>query len=201
MKLFRKEKSFSVATFAEREKFRSDYRILAEAILDLVPFSSALDVGCANGFLLDPFMDAGKVVAGVELAPEVVQVLSSRLRAVVKVGDFAVATGSWELVTCVEVAEHIPPQRSRELVQTLTGLATSWIYFTAAPVGQTGRGHINCRSHMEWLDWFALEGWSPDPRSLELRQRLGSIANARWLVGNSTLLSPRGSGAFQPESV
>lgn len=191
MPLFRRDKSFAAEHFGKREKFRDDYRRVAEALLELVPFVSVLDVGCANGFLLDEFLDAGKKARGIELSPGVVEVLTPRLREAIAIGDFAQAEGRWDLVCCVEVAEHIAPERSRELVTKLASLAGSWIYFTAAATGQTGRGHINCRSHLEWLDWFALEGWAPDRRSHALRERLQTLESARWLVGNSTLLSRR----------
>lgn len=191
MRLFQRDKTFAAANFGKRERFRGDYRRVAEALLDLLPFDSVLDVGCANGFLVDAFLDAGKRARGIELSPAVAEVLAPRLREVIDIGDFSSAGGSWDLVCCVEVAEHIAPERSRELVGKLTSLASSWIYFTAAATGQTGRGHINCRSHLEWLDWFALEGWVLDPRSHALRQRLQQLENVRWLVGNSALLSPR----------
>jgi len=196
MRLFQRDKSFAAPNFGRREKFRGDYRQVAEALLDLLPFGSVLDVGCANGFLVDAFLDAGKRAHGIELSPAVAGVLTPRLREVIEIGDFSLAGGSWDLVCCVEVAEHIAPERSRELVGKLTSLARSWIYFTAAATGQTGRGHVNCRSHLEWLDWFALEGWVLDPRSHALRQRLQRLEKVRWLVGNSALLSrlPAASG-------
>ena len=190
VKIGRRDKAFSAPAFEKREVFRSDYGIVAAALLELLPFETVLDVGCANGFLLESFLKAGRSARGIELSPAVIKILSPELLEVIDVGDFAAATGSWELVCCVEVAEHIPPERSRELVRKLTGLATSWIYFTAAPVGQTGRGHINCRSHLEWLDWFALEGWVLSPLSHDRRQRLERLERARWLVGNGALLAP-----------
>ena len=188
MALFRKRKEFDAERLRRREQFRGDYRLVAEAIVSIVPFRTVLDVGCANGFLVESFLEAGKEARGIELSPHVVEVLPPRLLDAIEVGDFAAARGSWDLVCCTEMAEHIPPERSRELVRKLTSLATESIYFTAAPVGQGGHGHINCRSHLEWLDWFALEGWIFDVRSHELRMRLEKLEHARWLIGNSALL-------------
>ena len=85
----------------------------------------------------------------------------------------------------------IPPGRSLDLVETLTRLARRWIYFTAAPPGQRGRGHINCRPHAEWLGWFAEHGWEIDTeRTTRLREDLGSAPKAKWLQGNSVILRP-----------
>lgn len=179
--------------FRRRESMRSDYRLVARALLDLLPFSSAVDVGCANAFLLEEFAAASKEIAGIEVSPAVVEVLSPKIRDAVSIGDFSDLEGHWDLVCCVEVAEHIPQERSRELVESLARCARRWIYFTAAPPGQSGRGHINCRPHDEWLGMFAAAGWrTDDERTAALRDRLDSLETAVWLRGNSFLLEPSG---------
>ncbi len=187
----RRPKPYRAEDFARRERFRDDYRRLAGHLLVELSFDSAYDVGCANGFLLAAFREAGKRVAGIELSPAVRRVLDPELQPLVEVGDFAAAAGHWDLVCCVEVAEHLPPPRSRELVDALARLAGRWIYFTAAPPGQVGRGHINCRPHDEWLGWFAAAGWALDEaRTERLRDHLGGLTETPWLRTNSMLLSP-----------
>jgi hypothetical protein len=152
-------------------------------------------VGCANGFLLASFAAAGRRIAGIEASPAVREVLPPEVAQAVAVGDFAEVPERWaepfDLVCCVEVAEHIAPARSRELVTVVTSAARRWIYFTAAPPGQTGRGHINCRPHEEWLDWFAGEGWRvAEPETGALRSDLERLTRAHWLRGNSFVLDP-----------
>jgi hypothetical protein len=124
------------------------------------------------------------------------------------VGDFAEVPQHFprpfDLVCCVEVAEHIDPARSRELVTVVTNAARRWIYFTAAPPGQSGRGHINCRPHEEWLGWFEEEGWRTAGEETEaLRAALEHLTRAHWLQGNSFLLAPgavTGAGAREEAS-
>ena len=148
-------------------------------------------MGCANGFLLAPFQAAGKSVAGIEASPAVHEVLPPSLGPYVEVGDFSRVRGRWHLVSCVEVAEHVEPERSVEFVETLTASAERWIFFTAAPPGQSGRGHINCRPHDEWIELFARRGWKVDAaRTAELRRELEALESAVWLRGNSLLLHP-----------
>ena len=79
-------------------------------------------------------------VRGIDISPDIKDAVGPDLVDRVEVGDFSAAQGSAELVCCVEVAEHIRPERSLDLVGTLTRLATRWIYFSAAPPGQLGRG-------------------------------------------------------------
>lgn len=188
-RLWQRPKAFLARNFRERERFRADYEKLGRHLLAALPFDSAFDLGCANGFLLTEFAAAGKRVGGIELSPAVLDFLAPEIAATVQIGDFSGATGRWDLVCCVEVAEHVPARRSGELVATVDRLAERWAYFTAAPPGQTGRGHINCRPHDEWLGWFGELGWAVDePRTADLRARLGSLDTVPWLEGNSFLL-------------
>jgi SAM-dependent methyltransferase len=162
------------------------------SLLSRLDFATVADVGCANGFLLEAFVAAGKRIAGIELSPAVVEVLPESIRPHVRIGDFAEMTGSYELVCCVEVAEHLPPARSAALVDTLAGLAERSIYFTAAPPGQGGHGHINCRPHAEWLEMFAAHGWRErEELTTALRDDLASLETAHWLRGNSFVLGRR----------
>jgi hypothetical protein len=180
---------FTEDGFHQRECFRKDYQVLAKVILDQIEFSSVFDVGCANGFLLEGFMAAGKRVGGIELSPDVRFILSPELNLCVEVGDFSGAKGRWDLVTCVEVAEHIPPSRSEDLVETLCRLATDRILFSAALPGQKGHGHINCRPKSDWLNWFEEKGWVPsDSTTKKVRETSSCVTEATWLVENIIVL-------------
>jgi SAM-dependent methyltransferase len=184
---------YAASHFERRDQFRQDYARLAASLLAHLDFTSVLDVGCANGFLLTEFLAAGKSVEGLELSAEVMAVLPEELRAVVRVGDFAAARGSFDLVCCVEMAEHIPRRRSDELVETLCATARRWIFFTAAPPGQTGRGHINCQPRAAWETRFAARGWRQADDELSAVSRdLERLAEARWLATNAMLFEPAG---------
>lgn len=191
----KRPKPYREEDFRRRLRFRDDYLALAGYLLELLDFRSVYDVGCANGFLLEGFQVAGKEIAGIEASEAVRALLPDRLAEHIAIGDFSAAEGVWELVCCVEVAEHIEPTRSRDLVATLARLATRWIYFTAAPPGQTGRGHINCRPHDEWLGWLDEAGWKHDPDLTgALREKLSSLVHTPWLRDNSYVLGPSARG-------
>jgi SAM-dependent methyltransferase len=195
-RLARRPKPYRLRDLRRRERFRPDYELLADFLLQRLPFESAIDIGCGNGFLLERFHDAGKSIAGVDVSPDVPHLLGKRLNGAVRVADFGAAVGSFDLACCVEVAEHIAPDRSLSLVETLSRVARSWIYFSAAPEGQAGRGHINCRPHSDWLGWFEVRGWHlEDGRTAELRAHLAQLRMAPWLRGNSFLLKANGVAA------
>lgn len=184
--------AFHRRQFAARERFRSDYRILADSLLAHLDFATVIDIGCANGFLLEPFLAAGRDAVGTEVSPEVLAVVPPELRSRIRIGDFTTSEGIHDLVCCVEVAEHIRPARSDELVATLTRLSRRWIWFTAAPPGQTGHGHINCRPHDDWIARFAARGFAVDRERTDLvRCDLERLAVAVWLRGNGFVLARR----------
>ena len=71
--------------------------------------------------------------------------------------------GHFDLVTCIEVLEHIPPRDSRQALRTLTQL-TDTILFSSTPDHLTEPSHINIRPIQEWLRLFAELGFEPDIR-------------------------------------
>ncbi|WP_251964078.1 class I SAM-dependent methyltransferase [Salinibacter ruber] len=190
--LFPNYVDFDDKSIKSREKFRSDYRIVANSLSDILDFYSVLDVGCAQGFLIEPLHEEGFHVEGIEVSDDVVKYLSESIASRVTIGDFSEADGSYDLVCCVEVAEHIEPARSEELVEKLCSLSSEWIYFTAAMPGQGGHGHINCRPHEHWIQWFEEREWFVrSDMTRELRQDLEEVKKTYWIKENSLILSKK----------
>ncbi|MFB6231474.1 MAG: class I SAM-dependent methyltransferase [Salinibacter sp.] len=183
---------FDVSELERRSKFESDYEILAKSLISNIDFEKVFDVGCAQGLLMLPLHDRGFDVRGIEVSEDVVEFLPDPLKPRVTIGDFEQATGSYDLVCCVEVAEHIEPARSKDLVNKLCDLSDQHIYFTAAPPGQEGHGHINCRPHEHWIRWFNMKGWHVDePTTQKIREDLAAVEHTHWLQENSFILSSR----------
>ena len=188
-RLLRLPQPYRRADFEARERLRPAYTVVADALLEQLEFETVVDVGCGNGFLLNEFDRAGKKVEGIERSRHVMAVLPRGLQDAVRIADFSEVSGRFDLVCCVEVAEHIPAGRSEELIGSLVGVASDWIYFTAAPPGQSGHGHINCRPISDWLEMFERRGWIQDVEAtLRFRQKLMSLEQANWLIHNSVLL-------------
>ena len=90
--------------------------VRAGFVADRAPLSDAkvLDVGCGGGLLCEALTRAGAKVTGIDLAPGMIEV--ARLHAAdqqltvdyqVKEAD-AIAAGSFDVVTCMEMLEHVP---------------------------------------------------------------------------------------------
>ena len=178
-------------------KYRSEYRSFAKEILELLSFTTVFDLGCATGLLMEPFIEAGKEVLGVEKDPVARDCTSLELQQKILYQDFAEAplSGPFDLVVCIEVAEHIEPFRSVELVDALCSRIGSYLLFSAAPPGQPGVGHINCRPHREWLHWFSARRVHEClEETKQIRGHLQSFKRATWLQHNTFVLRKDGSG-------
>lgn len=187
-----KPKKFNPDVLEGRSKYEDDYQILAESLVSNIEFKTILDVGCAQGLLMLPLHEKGIDVQGIEVSEDVTEFLPDALKPRVSIGDFQEASGSYDLVCCVEVAEHIEPTRSQDLVSKLCSLSDRHIYFTAAPPGQHGHGHINCRPHEHWIRWFNERGWHVDkPTTQDVQEDLATVEYTHWLEENSFVLSYR----------
>jgi hypothetical protein len=179
--------------YAHREQWRGAYKEVADALCEAFEFVSVYDVGSAQGFLVDELLKRGRKVRGIECQKEAFRHMSAEAQACIEHGDATApgaVCGQFDLVTCVEVAEHIEPHRSDALVQNLCDSAKRFIYFTADET--PGRLHINARPHGWWIGAFAERGWVVDyDRTAMMRAALyGNQCN--WLSPNSFVFKKDG---------
>ncbi|SRR6266851_1074955 len=63
-----------------------------------------------------------------------------------------------DLAVCVEVAEHIHPDKSELLIENIVR-CSDLVLFGAASEHQSGDGHINCRKQSFWAELFMRKGY------------------------------------------
>src|SRR5579871_6474765 len=122
---------------------------------------SLLDVGCGTGTWLRTAIDAGVGdvfgVDGVMVKPENLQVEK-------KLFLHQDLTKKWnlnrkfEVVLCLEVAEHLEEGYAANLVDAITVHASQVIFGAACP-GQTGQHHVNCQWPEYWQRLFNERGY------------------------------------------
>lgn len=184
--------SFTDSTFASREKFRECYDVVANSLCRHLDFDCVLDVGCANGFLLEFLDKKQKEVRGIELSHDALNFIPDHLKKFVTIGDATQMKPQrrFDLVTCIEVAEHIHQNRSDALVDFLTASSIDHIYFTAAYPDQPGHGHINCQPQFFWMRKFHEKGYEVNwSKSQSLINDLQELSVAPWLSMNSLVFS------------
>lgn len=123
--------------------------------------NSVLDVGCGSGSWLAAALELGaKDVVGVErvkIHAELMQVDAGS----VKRADLATPLDlgrKFELVLCLETAEHLEAAHASTLVDGLARHGNR-ILFSAAVPGQSGMGHVNCQWPSYWQALFNARGF------------------------------------------
>lgn len=107
------------------------------------------------------------------------------------------AFAHFDLITCLEVAEHLDPDSSPVLCDTIARhLAPGGILvFSAAPPGQAGEHHTNCRPPHEWRGLFHERGISyREDYTRQLAHLLGWVAGpaSHWLAANVQVFDTAG---------
>ncbi len=180
--------------FAAREDFAPDYAILARALLETLSFSAHLDMGAGNGLLVGAMTDASVESFGYEVN----QAARFSVPVNVPVGHMCFhplenwhGGGPFDLVSCVEVAEHIPAEQADTLVDAICSRASRWVYFSAAAPGQGGVGHVNEQPQGYWIEKFQARGWRVDFESTRnLVDKLAACRRCWWLQHNALIFKP-----------
>lgn len=136
--------------------------VVVPALLELLPcpIGSVLDVGCGAGAWLSVWKHHGCKVMGLDGGYVDTQSL------LIDGGEFRAQDlrqafdlqERFDIVQCLEVAEHLPESLSATLVASLCRHAGIVLFSAAAP-GQGGENHVNEQPYAFWRDVFADNGF------------------------------------------
>ena len=144
---------------------RRNAPLVVDCILKTLPKPSTVaDYGCGPGIYVEEFKKAGVEAVGYEYN-ERYQTMGRSKQLTIYPWDIAdpdkngLNIQKYDLIVCLEVAEHVPAFLAEELVRILTSSARM-IVFTAAHPGQGGTGHINEQPRQYWIEKFIAAGAS-----------------------------------------
>lgn len=129
-------------------------RIVPE-ILDLGSISSVLDVGCGSGIWLATFADNGvEDYCGLDydVGSDQLLIPPNRFQRRNLERPFDLDR-RFDLVTCLEVAEHLPATSASDLVTSISR-HSDLVLFSAAVPGQGGDHHVNEQWPSYWRKYF-----------------------------------------------
>jgi SAM-dependent methyltransferase len=134
---------------------KSSAEVIVPLLIDAFHPKSVIDVGCGTGRFAEAFAKRGVATFGVDgeyARPYATDKLGAAFEAVdlAQPGSLSRFALDDDMAVCLEVAEHLPPERAESFVAELCALAPV-VVFSAAIPGQSGAGHINC----QWQSWWA----------------------------------------------
>ena len=145
----------------QREGAIRSARTLLPPLIRVLGVKSVLDVGCGAAAWLAAYRDLGVTdcigVDGEYVDRSLLLIDKDRFhpRDITRPFDFA---RQFDLVQCLEVAEHVPTAMSDTLVDNIVRHGRR-VLFSAAVPGQGGEDHINEQSYEFWRDRFAARSY------------------------------------------
>lgn len=187
-----------------RERWAVAYDAMAEAFTKLISPHSILDVGCAAGHLVEACRKRGIEAHGIDssLAAESFWPISKRgYYFISDITDPEVTLPATEVVSCMEVAEHISEDKASTLVGNLVKHAPRYVAFTAAPRGASNDPtHVNEQTYAYWIEHFSICNYRLDwELSCAVRvslRRTGGVPY--WYPRNFMMFVPVASPASIP---
>ncbi len=161
--------------------------VIVPLVIDLVRPRSVVDVGCGTGAWLSVFISEGvSDVVGVDgdyVGPELLRIPEDRF--LTHDLERALSLGrTFDLVTSLEVAEHLSAEAAERFVDSLVSLGPV-ILFSAATPGQGGHHHVNEQPPSYWADLFGARGY----QAIDcLRARIWDNPAVDWWYAQNCLL-------------
>jgi SAM-dependent methyltransferase len=160
--------------------------VVVPLVIDWLHPRSVLDVGCGFGAWMQAFLDAGvPSVHGVDSGSSDELTVDAGLYTQHDLRDGAPAVADrFDLVVCLELAEHLPATAARRLIDSLCQISDR-VLFSAAIPGQGGPRHINEQRQSYWANLFAEQGFAPYDR---LRSQIWADDRVSWWYRQNILL-------------
>jgi hypothetical protein len=159
---------YSGGFYARREaRVSASAAALVPRLVELLGPRSVIDIGCANGLWLEAFSRCGvELVRGIDgpWVPRESLRIPAAAFSTLDFGRCALpyplgGTGEhFDMLLCLELLEHLPPDRADALVEAMCALSDALIVSAAVP-HQGGTGHVNEQWPDHWRGLFAARGF------------------------------------------
>jgi SAM-dependent methyltransferase len=148
--------------YERNERWLEFFGRVAEGIVkDLHP-STVLDAGCAMGFLVEELVKRGIDAHGIDVSEYAVSQVHESIRDRCRVQSLTEPLDSrYDLITCIEVIEHIPPQDADRALANLCA-ATDRLLLSSTPQDFGEPTHVNVQPPEDWSAALARYGFYRD---------------------------------------
>jgi SAM-dependent methyltransferase len=148
--------------YTENEHWRRFFGQVADSIVSQLSPRRVLDAGCAKGFLVAALRERGVDASGFDISEYAIADAPEDAQDHVHVGSLTEPIeGHYDLITCVEVIEHLDPADAATAVANLCS-ATDTILLSSTPGDQDEVTHVNVQPPERWSQLFATNGFFRD---------------------------------------
>ena len=135
---------------------------IAQKIVEVIGPRTALDAGCAMGFLVERLRARGVEAFGVDLSAYAISQAHESVRPYCWVGSVIDPFPQrYDLIVCIEVLEHLRQPASEAAIANLCRFSDD-ILFSSTPFDYREATHFNVQPPEYWADQFARHGFVRD---------------------------------------
>lgn len=152
--------------YEESEQWTGFFGKVADQIVAELKPKTVLDAGCAMGYLVAALRDRGVEAYGVDISEYAISKVREDIRPYCAVGSLTEPLPDclpkhFDLVTNVEVLEHLSEEDGRKAIANLTSLADT-ILFSSTPDDYEEPTHVNVQQREYWACMFAEKDFYDD---------------------------------------
>ena len=123
---------------------------------------SALDAGCAMGFLVEKLRERDIEAWGIDISQYAIGKVAPAVQEFCWVGSITEPfPRRYDLIVSIEVLEHLPSQDAEKAVSNLCAFSDD-ILFSSTPYDYKEASHFNVQPVEYWAELFAKEGFYRD---------------------------------------
>ena len=123
---------------------------------------TVLDVGCALGMLVEALRERGVDARGIDISSWAIEQVPAALKPFCNVGSVTEdLDGRYDLITCIEVMEHLPPSLADACIANLCRHA-EMVLFSSTPDDFEEPTHLNVEPGSYWAQLFLRHGFVRD---------------------------------------
>jgi hypothetical protein len=135
---------------------------VAEQIVRRLAPQTALDAGCAMGFLVEALRDRGVEAEGIDVSEYAISQVREDVKPFCRVGSLLEPfPRRYDLIVCIEVLEHLPAAEAEPAITNLCCLCDD-ILFSSSPSDYAEQTHFNVQPAEYWAELFARQGFVRD---------------------------------------